>query len=374
MKKRLLSLALAAVMVVMMGTPALAVKLSRDYPFADVPNSHWAYDAVYFCWSSDIVEGVSETEFSPNTTLTRAQFITMMGRAIFEDEIQAQNTSSNSWYSGYVRYLSSNGYLDGISTDEDSLSSAITRQEMALIVYNMCKEYNSDYDLDYSSALYGITDVSSIGSNYTEAIKYCYYTGVLTGYEDGSFNPTATLTRAEAAAVLKRACYWVNIGKYPIKRLIEAGISEEPICQIMSSLIIEDINDWREENGLKRLETLEFMNEAATVRAEECSISFSHTRPDGRAGGTVYEDLFGTQMGYSEIIVSNQNLLTVTLVEAADTFVEQWKNSSGHNAAMLGDHDYIGCGVYISSNNVYSAAHFISTYHIETYGYENYVT
>lgn len=43
MKKRLLSLALAAVMVVMMGTPAWAVKLSRDYPFTDVPNSHWCY-------------------------------------------------------------------------------------------------------------------------------------------------------------------------------------------------------------------------------------------------------------------------------------------------------------------------------------------
>ncbi|MCD8017695.1 MAG: S-layer homology domain-containing protein [Oscillospiraceae bacterium] len=136
MKKKLISLALAAVMAVTLGTPVLAA--NTDMPFTDVTSSHWAVQAVYYCWHNGIVEGVSETEYKPEGTLTTAQFITMMGRASHEDEIQAQTASSDNWYSGYVRYLSNNGYFDGISTEESSLNTAITRQEMALI---MCSSF-----------------------------------------------------------------------------------------------------------------------------------------------------------------------------------------------------------------------------------------
>ncbi|MCD8066339.1 MAG: S-layer homology domain-containing protein [Oscillospiraceae bacterium] len=373
MKKKLLSLALAAVMVVMMGTPALAT--SKDFPFSDVPSDHWARQAVHACWYNGVVNGISDTEFYPSGTLTRAQFITMIGRAAYEDEIQSQITSSDSWYSGYVRYLSNNGYLAGISTDETSLSQGIPRQEMALLIYNIYKGYNSDLTIDTDNALNSITDVSDIGSNYLNAVSYCYATGLLSGYDDGSFGPNDTLTRAEACTVIYRATYyWVKFDVQSIKDIINAGISTGLVYQELSNLIIENINDWREENGLNRLQTRWFMNAAAAVRAEECSIVFSHTRPNGIAASSVYEDLYGTNMGMGEIIVSNQNLLTVTLTEAADTFVEQWKNSVLHNAVMLSDRVYIGCGVYISSNNVYSAAHFAAINQLESAGYGSWVS
>ncbi len=184
MKKKLISLALAAVMVVMMGTPVLAAKMPSNYPFEDTPKSHWAYASVFYCWFYDIVEGVSDTEFGPDGTLTRAQFITMMGRATDENEVQAQAASSDSWYSAYVRYLSNSGYLDGISTDDVSLSTAITRQEMALIMYNICKEYNTEANIDTSGALSDVPDASEIDAKYKEAIEYCYYIGLLTGGEE----------------------------------------------------------------------------------------------------------------------------------------------------------------------------------------------
>ena len=116
------------------------------------------------------------------------------------------------------------------------------------------------------------------------------------------------------------------------------------------------------------------MNEACAVRAKECSVSFSHIRPNGVTAGSVYNDLYGANMGVSEIIVSDQNLLTVTLSEAAETFVDEWKNSSGHNAAMLDEVvDYIGCGVYVSSNNVYSAAHMAAIDQLERGGYDSWL-
>ncbi|MCC8079571.1 MAG: S-layer homology domain-containing protein [Oscillospiraceae bacterium] len=371
MKKKLLSLALAAVMVVMMGTPAWAYRGSL--PFDDVPTGHWAREAIYHCWNQYIVEGISETEFDPEGTLTRVQFITMMGRAAFEDEIQAQTTSSDNWYSGCVRYLSNNGYLDGISTDDASLNQGISRQEMALLIYNLYKNSNSELNIDTSDVTSSISDISAIGSNYLTAIEYCYAVGLITGYEDGSFNPDATLTRAEACTVIRRTLYWDDIDGCSIRDLNKVGISTDLVYQELSNLIIENINDWREENGLNRLETLWFMNEGCMVRAEECSVSFGHKRPGGRTSASVYEDLYGAEMIELEIIVSDQNLLSVTLSEAAKTFVEEWKNSSGHNVVMLSDNDYIGCGVYVSSNNVYSAAHFSSINQLEAAGYDSWL-
>ncbi|MCD8374350.1 MAG: S-layer homology domain-containing protein [Oscillospiraceae bacterium] len=373
MKKKLISLALAAVMVVMMGTPVLAAKMPSNYPFEDTPKSHWAYASVYYCWFYDIVEGISDTEFDPDDTLTRAQFITMMGRATHEDEIQAQVASTDSWYSAYVRYLSNEGCLDGISIDSNSLSQAISRQEMALIMYNICTNYNTEANIDASDALSNVPDASEINAKYKDAVEYCYYIGLLTGGEDGSFRPLDTLTRAEAATVLRKTCYWCQASETRRTLLTDVGLNETVINQITSALIIDNINDWREENGLKRLETMEFMNEACMIRAEEISVSFSHTRPNGEVAGTVYDELFGLKMGAGENIVSNQNLLTVTLTEAAETFVEQWKNSPGHNANMLSDANYIGCGVYVSSNNIYSATHILARSDLEAGGYDSWL-
>ncbi|MCD7792868.1 MAG: S-layer homology domain-containing protein [Oscillospiraceae bacterium] len=302
MKKKLLSLALAAVMAVMMGSPALATDYrTGSIPFEDVPRGHWAREAISYCWSYYIVEGVSETEFEPESTLTRAQFITMMGRAAFDDEIQSLTASSDNWYSGYVRYLSSKGYLDSLAIDDVSLNQGIPRQEMALLIYNLYKGSNSELDIDTSNATSSISDISSINSDYIAAIEYCYAVGLIAGYEDGSFNPDATLTRAEACTVIRRTLYWDDIDGCSIRDLNKVGISTDLVYQELSNLIIENINDWREENGLNRLETKEFINQACMVRAKEISVSFSHTRPDGRTSGTVYEDLYGTEMGALKI-------------------------------------------------------------------------
>ncbi|MCD8344198.1 MAG: S-layer homology domain-containing protein [Oscillospiraceae bacterium] len=370
MKKKLISLALAAVMVVMKGTPVLAAKMPSNYPFEDTPKSHWAYASVYYCWFYDIVEGISDTEFDPDDTLTRAQFITMMGRATHEDEIQAQVASTDSWYSAYVRYLSNEGCLDGISIDSNSLSQAISRQEMALIMYNICTNYNTEANIDASDALSNVPDASEINAKYKDAVEYCYYIGLLTGGEDGSFRPTDTLTRAEAATVLRKTCYWCQASETRRTTLIDAGLNENVINQITSALIIDNINDWREENGLNRLETKEFMNKACMTRSEEIVASFGHTRPDGRAGGTIYEDLFGTQMGCAENIALSDSSFNATLDEAADIIFEGWKNSSGHNANMLSSSDYIGCGVYVDGTRVYSSTHIAAIDQLERAGYD----
>ena len=49
--------------------------------FTDVPADSWYYDAVYWAVDKDIVDGTSPTTFTPDTTCTRAEIVTLLYRA-----------------------------------------------------------------------------------------------------------------------------------------------------------------------------------------------------------------------------------------------------------------------------------------------------
>ncbi|MCD8372136.1 MAG: S-layer homology domain-containing protein, partial [Clostridia bacterium] len=387
---RILAGVLCAVLVAMLiFARGNAYYMYEQTTFSDVARTHWAYDYVEYCYDGGIVEGVGNEKFDPDATLTRAQFITMMGRATYENEVQAQTTSSDSWYSGYVRYLINKGYLDGIATDETSLNQGMPRQEMAQLLYNLCDNgeivvglYSSEYEgevtvsgvsinvdmMDY------ISDASSIGSQYKDAVEYCYYVGLLTGFEDGTFQPNGTVTRAQACAVVNRADYWNDALNMSRSKLSDVGITDDAMGQVVSNEVIRLINEYRVENGLEEYTVKKFMNQGAAVRAAEFAAypSLAHTRPDGTSNGRVYEDLFG-----GSYLSCNENLaggiIGSTLAEYAENIVLGWKNSSGHNKTMLySSYVYIGCGVSFTSAAVYCSTNYTSVGQLDRCGFGTY--
>ncbi|MCD8066177.1 MAG: S-layer homology domain-containing protein [Oscillospiraceae bacterium] len=172
--------------------------------YSDVTSTdgHWAYEGVMYCTGLGIVNGVGDGQFNPSGTLTRAAFITMIGRAFYEDEVQAQTVDTDNWYSAYVRYLSSAGALSSIPTDDASLGEGMPRQEIAQMLYAVC---GGSADEISDDALAGVTDAASISSSCLDAVKYCYSNGYITGYDDGSCKPEISVTRAEAAVVIQRS-------------------------------------------------------------------------------------------------------------------------------------------------------------------------
>ncbi|MCC8090090.1 MAG: S-layer homology domain-containing protein [Oscillospiraceae bacterium] len=381
---------IAMVLIVVLLAMGLPIHGFAASSFSDVVIGHWAYSNVEYCYGQGIVEGVGDGKFDPDATLTRAQFITMMGRATYESEVQAQTTSSDSWYSGYVRYLSNKGYLDGIATDETSLNQGMPRQEMAQLLYNLCDNgeivvglYSSEYEgevtvngvsinvdmMDY------ISDAGSIGSQYKDAVEYCYYVGLLTGFEDGSFQPNGTVTRAQACAVVNRADYWnnaLNLKRSDLKRVF---ITDDAIGQIVSNEVIRLINEYRVENGLEEYTVKKFMNQGSAVRAAEFAAypSLAHTRPDGTDSTRVYKDLFG-----GDFLDCNENLTGVTmsnsktLSDYAENIVQNWKDSVGHNATLLESYIYIGCGVCFNGTAIYCSTNYTSEGQLNRCGFGTY--
>lgn len=107
------------------------------------------------------------------------------------------------------------------------------------------------------------------------------------------------------------------------------------------------VNEERTNQGLKPLEMSSVMNEAASVRADELTESFSHTRPDGTSCFTIYDKYNIKYMDFA-----GENIHAGS--DTPESAVESWLNSSGHRANILDkDARYIGVGVAYSEGTYY---------------------
>lgn len=102
----------------------------------------------------------------------------------------------------------------------------------------------------------------------------------------------------------------------------------------MAEEITSQLNAYRISQGLSALTTTTELTKAANVRAYETSYYFDHTRPNGETCFSVSNAIYGENIagGY----------VTATSVMTA------WKNSSGHNANMLGGYSTVGISVFVA--------------------------
>jgi hypothetical protein len=173
--------------------------------FSDVSDSAWYGDAVTFLAARGVTSGTTETTFSPDATLTRGQFITLLMRAydIDPDDNGANNFSDagNTYYTGYLAAAKERGISNGVGDNKFAPEQAITRQEMFTLHYNALKTIDQLPDSDSSKALSDFTDSANISSYAQEGMAYLVKAGIVGG-SNGQLSPTATTTRAQMAQVL----------------------------------------------------------------------------------------------------------------------------------------------------------------------------
>ena len=195
MKKRrlaagALSIALALTMV---STSAFAASVE----FTDVPSGHWAYASISAMEEKGIMSGVGNGLFAPDTTLTGAEFVTMIVRQFYSDKL---GDGGEKWYSAFMDVAEQEGILVDTSITAEGV---INRYDMAHLMYNVLKAENiSTTPLSDTSK---VGDWSSIPNTYQDAVSVCYNMGMLSGVDSkGTFNGNGQMTRAQAAVVMDR--------------------------------------------------------------------------------------------------------------------------------------------------------------------------
>ncbi len=185
-------------------------------PFTDVKESHWFYSAVEFVVKKGYMNGMSATTFSPNSNITREQFVLILANIAGVDTDEFKTVSSGftdvptgQWYSGAVTWAVKEGYVSGMSADKFGRGQSIQRAALARMLYN----YASKNGIDVT----GRADLSSFGDAkefdkagnawMVEPVQWAVDAGIISGMEINgnlSVNPKGTATRAQAAVMLMK--------------------------------------------------------------------------------------------------------------------------------------------------------------------------
>ena len=134
----------------------------------------------------------------------------------------------------------------------------------------------------------------------------------------------------------------------------DQGTSDEDISMSkFSAEVVRLVNIERAKYGLSALSVDSKVQQAAQIRAQECMISFSHTRPDGQSCFTALKEVGATYNSAGENIAMGQ--------KTPAQVVNAWMNSEGHRKNILnGNFKYIGVGFYEGSNGTYYWSQFFT--------------
>lgn len=178
---------------------AVFVYKTAEIPFVDVSSKSWYYDAVRFVYGKGIMDGVSTYSFAPDATITRGMVVTMLWRMAGEPYAAPAgftDVASGRYYSTAVAWAAKNGIVEGMTSTTFAPNQAITREQLASILYRYAKW------LGFSGAgsdISGYTDAGKVSSYAYDAMSWAVKTGVVTGTSARVLDPQGTASRAAAA-------------------------------------------------------------------------------------------------------------------------------------------------------------------------------
>ncbi len=231
MVKRIISLLLTLGLLLSM-LPAISAAAAedsrtneRENPFSDLKEDDWYYKDALYVLEKGLFNGISDSLFSPNGTMTRAMYVTVLGRMAGIDpkaytETSFKDVSSDSWYAPYVTWARGAGISEGIGEGRFNPDGLINREQMAVFTVRFFDAFEIAYP--EAEALKQPSDFEEISDYAKDAVMKLWSCGLFKGDAEGNFNPVKNATRAEAAAFCSRTEPVIT------KQLEEAKEAAEP--------------------------------------------------------------------------------------------------------------------------------------------------
>ncbi len=174
--------------------------VKSELPFTDVTPEDWFYTAVEYLYNEGIMNGTSETEFSPEYELNRATVVTILYRLEGEPEVETAGTFSDveegEWYTAAVEWAASVGIVKGYEDGTFAPKKAVTREQLAAIIYRYA-EFKGITIAETTAEL----GEEAVVSDWAKAnVEWAVSEGLLV--EGENVNATENANRAEVAAMI----------------------------------------------------------------------------------------------------------------------------------------------------------------------------
>ena len=189
-------------------TPTTPADPETGLPFTDVGSGDWFLENVKYVYEKGLMNGTSDTTFSPKKTTNRAMIVTILHRLEGTPAPDAQapftDVPAGQYYAEAVAWAAANSIVNGTSDTTFAPLNNITREQMAAILYRYA-QYKG-YDVSGSADLSAFTDAASISDYAVSALQWAVDAGLINGKGNGILDPKGSATRAEVSAILSRFC------------------------------------------------------------------------------------------------------------------------------------------------------------------------
>ena len=174
-------------------------------PYSDVKEDAWYYPAVKYATENGLVNGTGNNKFSPDVSMTRAMFATLLYRMAGQPEVKNASpffdVPNGEWYSQAISWANGNGIIMGTGNNRFRPNDIVAREQAATALYRY-SERGLGLDVSGQASLSQYKDASQISSWARPALQWAVHAGVMSGRSDATLAPLDNMTRAEVAQVI----------------------------------------------------------------------------------------------------------------------------------------------------------------------------
>ena len=188
------------------------------YAFRDMPApTDWSHEGLDYCIYRGYIAGTSASTVAPTGVCTRAQLVSILYRIQGEPTTVAgyelaklrapfDDVPRGQWYTDAIWWAKLTGVVSGTSATTFDPSGEITREQLAVILYNYTKQF-APGSLTATGSLAGFPDAGSVSSWARTEMAWAVGNGLISGTGSGGvayLSPKGSATRAQVAAILMR--------------------------------------------------------------------------------------------------------------------------------------------------------------------------
>ena len=192
-----------------LGTVLLLGVMVSAGDYSDVADTHWASGQIAYL--SGEITGYPDGTFRPDKTVSRAEFVSLLARVAFPDELK--NETGSTWWESAFRVCEANNLLSGTY----GYGEPMPRGEIARMLGYLCRDWggvnvradaSEQFVINWKEQRMELPAWKTLFSDTQgmdeDRYRVCANQGLMMGYPDGTFRPENSVTRAEAAVILAR--------------------------------------------------------------------------------------------------------------------------------------------------------------------------
>lgn len=202
-------------------TPDIMVFCSGIDLMKDVKADDWYYDAVDFALLIGYFKGTTPTTFSPEATMTRAMFVTVLGRMYGVEDSNAfdpvktkfEDVDASAYYASHVAWATEEGIVKGVTATAFNPNGYVTREEMCAFLVRFATANDISFETGQDGDIV-FADAAKISkwAQEEDCVDALLNAGIINGYTDTNtgivtFKPQNSATRAEVATIFYRFFY-----------------------------------------------------------------------------------------------------------------------------------------------------------------------